>query len=323
MEQILEFLKAESMARREADKAQSEAEKKANKAEKAEMMAKMDSNQEMIARMMAGQERTNANLEEMKATVRSGQEEMIKALMVACREATEGCEGVMPACLEEKEPAPEATEVVSEPQEVPERAMDAETIRATEDRSRDLRLAVGCRRKLKTQTKRDGRVRREHAATIGWPTRRTVPAICKGGLHKGLGKKCHCGIQGPGRTIGSRMEGRSLKKRRAKGNAIRGTPKGRTGKKRRRTCLECDNGIRDRGARQHREAIRKSLCREIARLIFESSIRLWELGHGALWKCRPPPKWKRKHHNGALGSGREGQQRWLRFGDTKEGAFGE
>jgi ABC-type enterochelin transport system substrate-binding protein len=49
------------------------------KADKAEMMAKMDSNQEMIARIMATQERTDANLEEMKATIRSSQEEMIKA----------------------------------------------------------------------------------------------------------------------------------------------------------------------------------------------------------------------------------------------------
>jgi hypothetical protein len=231
------------------------------------MMAKMDSNQErtdaaqremkasqeeMMAKMETSEERTDASLEEMKAIIRSGQEEMIKAITGACREAMEACEGVTHACLEEKEPAPEETGVVSEPQEVPEGATDAETIGATENRSRDLRLAVGCRRKLKTWTKRDGRVRREHAATIGWPTHRTVPVIRKGGLRRGPSKKClRSGIRGPGRTLGSRMTDRGLKKCRTKVNVIRGTPKGRTCEKRRRTRPEGNNGIRDRGAKEH------------------------------------------------------------------------
>jgi hypothetical protein len=75
---------------------------------------------------------------------------------------------------------------MAEPEEVPERATDEETIGAAKDQSGDLRLAVGCRGCLKTWTKRNGQLRQECAATIGWPTRRFVPAIRKGGLRKGL-----------------------------------------------------------------------------------------------------------------------------------------
>jgi hypothetical protein len=59
------------------------------------------------------------------------------------------------AFLEKKEPVPEKTKAVVEPQEVPEGATDEETIRAAKDRSKDLRLAVGCRGKL-TRIKHDG-----------------------------------------------------------------------------------------------------------------------------------------------------------------------
>jgi hypothetical protein len=180
------------------------------------------------------------------------------------------------ACLEKKEPTTEETEAVEKSQEVPEGATDEETIGAAKDRSRDLRLAVGCSGQLKTRTKHDGRLRQECAATVGRPTRRTVPAMRKGGLRKGPGKKCRSGIRGQSKA--SRDE------------------------KSRRMLPECNNGIRDGGARQHlllekekilNEAIRKSLRREIARLIFESSIRLREPRDGILWKCRPPPKRKR------------------------------
>jgi hypothetical protein len=88
---------------------------------------------------------------------------------------------------------------------------------------------------------------------------------------------------------------------------------GRTDEKRRRTHPECDSGIRKlnkvsrtrkRGRIMKRdqrldrkktyiEAIRKSLCMEIPKLIFESSIGLREPGDRLLWKCRPPPKQKR------------------------------
>jgi prefoldin subunit 5 len=63
-EQIMEFLKAIER-KREANK---------------EIMARME------AKLDSSQERTNANLEEMKATIRSGQEEMIKAITGASRE---------------------------------------------------------------------------------------------------------------------------------------------------------------------------------------------------------------------------------------------
>jgi hypothetical protein len=66
--------------------------------------------------------------------------------------------------------------------------MGEETIGAAKDRSRDLRLAIGCREKLKTQTKRDGGSRQECASAVGRPTRRAIPAMRKGGLRKGPGR---------------------------------------------------------------------------------------------------------------------------------------
>jgi hypothetical protein len=108
---------------------------------------------------------TKADKEEMKATIRSGQEEMIKVIMGASWESTEACEEkvkalpetteacpeVTHACLvERKEPAPEETEVVAETEEVPEGAMGEEAIGAAKGRSRNLRLAVRCRGRLKT-----------------------------------------------------------------------------------------------------------------------------------------------------------------------------
>jgi hypothetical protein len=77
MEQIMKFLKAESMARREADKAY-----------KAELMAKMDAMQATM----------DFRLEEMRAW-RTG--------MKACRKATEASEGKTEVFLEKTEPAPE------------------------------------------------------------------------------------------------------------------------------------------------------------------------------------------------------------------------
>jgi hypothetical protein len=101
--------------------------------------------------------------------------------------------------------------------------------------------------------------------------------MSKGHVHRGPGKKCrHSGIRGQSKA--SRDE------------------------KRKRTLPECNNGIRDQGARQHlllkkecilNEVTRQSLCLEIAKLLVNSSIRLWELGDRILWKCRPPPKQKR------------------------------
>jgi hypothetical protein len=54
--------------------------------------------------------------------------------------------GKTEACLEEeKEPAPEEPKAVAETKEVPEGATGEEAIGVTEDRSRNLRLAVGYR----------------------------------------------------------------------------------------------------------------------------------------------------------------------------------
>jgi hypothetical protein len=120
------------------------------------------------------------------------------------------------ACLEKKEPTPEETETVAEePREVPEGATDEEEFGVTDDRSRDLCLAIGCRGQLKTRTKHDGGSRQECAAAVGRPTRRTVPAMRKGPVRKGLGQKCRrSDIKGRGKAF------RSGKRGRTKDNAI-------------------------------------------------------------------------------------------------------
>jgi hypothetical protein len=149
-------------------------------------------------------------------------------------------------------------------QEVPNGATDEETIGAAKDRSRDLRLAAGCRGQFKKRTKRDGGFRQEYTATVGRPTRRIVPAMRKGKLRSGPGKKCRSGLRGQSK-------------------ASRNGQTKMIGKRHRR--LE--------RKKTHREAIRKSLGMEIAKLKVESSIGLREPGDGILWKCRPPPKRKR------------------------------
>jgi hypothetical protein len=264
------------------------------------MEAKMETQIGSLERKMdSNQERTDANLKALKADQREMKAELKAWLgeMKACREATEACEGVTHACLEErKEPAPKETEVVAEPEEVPEGATDAETIGAAKDRSRDLHLAVGCRGRLKTRTKRDGRLRQECAATVRRLTRRFVPALRKGGLRKGPGKRRRRnGVRGPGETSGSRMEGRGLKQRRIKDNVVRGAPKERTRK-------VFENDIRDRSARMSimrrngrrvQEAFRHKFEPETAKLVVESPIGLQEPGDELLWKFRPPPKRKR------------------------------
>jgi hypothetical protein len=131
----------------------------------------------------------DTHYEKMMAIMQAHFEEM-RAIIKECLGTTEGCP-------EKKEPTPEETKVVAEPQEVAEGATGEETIGAAKDRSRDLRLAVGCRGQLKTQTRRDGGSRQECATAVGRPTHRTVPAMCKGGLRRGPGKKCHrSGIRG-------------------------------------------------------------------------------------------------------------------------------
>jgi hypothetical protein len=198
--------------------------------------------------------------------------------------------------LEKKEPTQEETKAVAEPQEVPEGVTGEKMIGAAKDRSRNLHLAVGCRGQLKTQTRGDGRVRQEYAATVGWPTRRTVPAMRKGGLRKGLGNKCHrTGLRGPGKTSGSRMEDQGLKQRQTKGNVVREAHKERT-----RPVF--GNGVRDRSARlsiltRNRrrvyEALLQKFEQEAVKIAFKSSSRLREPSDWVLWKCQPLPKRKR------------------------------
>jgi hypothetical protein len=238
------------------------------------------------AESMANQLRMEARmLAEMKATqheIEAHHEEMM-AKMDAWR-------GVTPTCLEEEEPAPEEPKAMAETEEVPEGATDEEAIGVNEDRSRNLRLAVRCCGRLKTRTKCDGQLRQDCAATVGRPTRRFIPALRKGGLRKGPGKKCRSGIKGP-----CRMGGRGLKQQQIKDNVVRGTHKERT-----RPVFE--NCIRNQGAR-------KSILRTNGRRLYEafqhkfetkaveiavvSPIGLRKPGDWLLWKCRPPPKRKR------------------------------
>jgi hypothetical protein len=315
MEQILELLKSQIAGQARRD-------------------AKMETDRkELMTRMEASQH-------DIKATIRRGQKELIKAIKGASPETRGACPEVTPACLEkEEEQAPEETEAVEEPQEVlhglmeveeepapempeavaetekvPEGATGEEAIEVNEDRSRNLRQAVGYRGRLRTRTKRDGRLRQECAATIGRPTRRAVPAIRKGRLRKKPGRMCRRSfVRGPGKTSGSRIENRGLKRRRTKDNVVRGTPGKRTCEKRQRSHPECNSGIRrltktsgtrkrgkivKRNRRLDRtktyiEALRKSPRPEIVRLIFKSYIGLREPGDYLLWKCRPPPKRKR------------------------------
>jgi hypothetical protein len=233
---MMEFLRAIE-CKREANNREMKAHHEKMDTDKAEIMAKMDKLADGQEELMMSRTETTLMMAEMKATIKSGHEEMIKAI-------TE-------ACLEKKGSTPEEIGAVAEPQEVPKGAMDEEAIGVTEHQSKNLRLAVGCRGRLKTPTKPDGQLRQECATAVGRPTRRSDPAMRKGGLRKGLGKKCCSGIRVPGRTLGSRMEGRSLKQRRPKYNMVRGAAKGRTCKERRRTRLECNDAIRGRGARQH------------------------------------------------------------------------
>jgi hypothetical protein len=131
------------------------------------------------------------------------------------------------------------TPEVEKSQEVPERATDEETSGGTEDRAGELRLAVRRHRQWKKRAQENGGPWQKFAAFRGRFTCRTVSALLKGPR-----RNRRSGIRGPGKTFRSRMEGRSLKQRQIKGNVARETPEGWTDKKRRRTRLECNSGIR-------------------------------------------------------------------------------
>jgi hypothetical protein len=169
--------------------------------------------QVMMERLLAQMEaRMKADKREMMAKMEANYEEMIKAITEGYRGAPEACSVKTEACLE-KESAPEETEAVETSQEVPKGATAEEAIGVTEDRSRNLRLAVGCRGQLKPRAKHDGGFRQECAATAGRPTCRTIPVMHKGKLRRGQGRKCHrSGIKGLGKISGSKMTDRGLKK---------------------------------------------------------------------------------------------------------------
>jgi hypothetical protein len=245
-----------------------------------QLMEFMKASQEMMARMEA---KLDSN------------HERIMAKMDAWLGKTEACREVTHACLEEeREPTPKETEVVAEWQEVPKGA--------TEDRAGDLRPAVRRHRQRKKRAQENGGPRQKFAAFRGQFTRRAVPALLKGHVRKGPRKNRRSGVRGPGKTFRSRIDGRSLKQRKIKGNVARETPEGRKDEKRRRTRPECNSGIRKlnkvsrtgkRGRivkrdqrleakRTHHEVTRQSLRLEIARLIVGSFIGLRELGDGTL-----------------------------------------
>jgi hypothetical protein len=291
----MEFLKAIER-KREADKAESEA---VRKAEHEEMMAIMDAHYEKVSAI------NKKYLGTTEAKKKPAPEET-----EAVGEPQEVLEGVMEV---EEEPAPEETEGVAERQEVPEGAPDEETFGATEDRTGEQRLAVRRHRQRKKRAQENGGPRQKFSAFCGRFTRRAVPAQLKGHVRKGPRKNRRSGVRGPGKTFRSRIDGRSLKQRQTQVDVARDNPEGRADEKRRRTRPECNSGIRklnevSRTGKRGRivkrdrildrkktyiEAIRKSLCMEITKLIVGSFVGLREPGDGTLWKCRPPPKRKR------------------------------
>jgi hypothetical protein len=138
-------------------------------------------------------------------------------------EATEACDEKMEACQEKKkESTPKETEVVAEPEEVPKGGMDEETSGGTEGRTGEQRLATRRHRQRKKRAQENGGPRQKFAAFHGQPTRHFVPALRKGGLRKGPGKKCCSGIRGRGITSRSGKRGRTID------NVVGGAPEGRT-----------------------------------------------------------------------------------------------
>jgi hypothetical protein len=94
-----------------------------------------------------------------------------------------------------KKPTPKETEAVAEPKEVPEGAPDEETFGATEDRTGEQRLAMRRHRQRKKRAQKNGRPQQKFAAFRGQFTLRAVPAMRKGHVRRGLGKRCcHSGI---------------------------------------------------------------------------------------------------------------------------------
>jgi hypothetical protein len=208
----------------------------------------------LIAMLEAYNEETKAISEEMK-----GCREVTEVTKKADLEQTE--DEIKTGPEEVKDTETEAnqlkTEDVAEHREVPNEEAAVEKIGATEDRSRDQRLAVRRHGQPKKRAQGNGGCRQKFAALA---------------LRKEHGRK------GPGRTLGSRMEDRGLKQRRTKDHVVRGAPK-------ERTRLVCKNGVRDRGARQPIlmrngrtvfEALRQKFGSEAVKIAAELSIGLWK-----------------------------------------------
>jgi hypothetical protein len=108
--------------------------------------------------------------------------------------------------MEEKKRAAEEPKAVEEPQDVPIGAMDEEAIGAAKDRPGEQRLAVKRHRQRKKQAQVNGGTRQKFAAARGRFTHRAVPAMRKGHVRRGPGKRCHHnGVRRPGRTSGTRI----------------------------------------------------------------------------------------------------------------------
>jgi hypothetical protein len=220
MEQIMEFLKA--------NKAELEA---VRKADKEESMAKME-------RLLANNREMKADKEEMMATIRSGQKEMIKAITGASQESMEACEekaemainsiyseleGKINARMEyavavaDKQTQAlheELNQKVEEAERCVQASIDTRTENfqdditstGTKDRTGEQRLAMRRHRQRKKWAQVNGGPRQKFAAFRGRFTRRAIHVMRKGHVRRGPGKRCHRnGVRRPGRTCGTRI----------------------------------------------------------------------------------------------------------------------
>jgi hypothetical protein len=114
MEQLAELLKVQIGGL--ASKMEANQEKMDT--DKAEIMAKMDKLADGQEELTMSRTETTLMMAEMKATIKSGHEKMIKAITEACLE---------------KESTPEEIGAVAEPQKVPKGVTDEEVIGVTEN----------------------------------------------------------------------------------------------------------------------------------------------------------------------------------------------
>jgi hypothetical protein len=225
------------------------------------------------------------------------------------------CEGTTKVFLEKKGSAPEEPESVAEPKEVPESATEQETVQAAEDQTGELRLAVRRHRQRRKRAQENGGPQQKFAAFHGRVTCRAIPAVRKGHVRKGPGKKCHSGLRGQTKASRNGKRGRivgwdqqpavgyqSPLTQHTKDIVVRDTPEGRVCEKRRWTQPRCNSGIKDRGMKQWPhlgtgntfiEALGQNFGLEIVKRTVGSSTILRSLSNWLLWKCRPPPKQKR------------------------------